>query len=54
MKFLVDNQLSPALARFIQDELGELAMHVADVGLQDASDDVVWQYATANDLIVHF
>jgi predicted nuclease of predicted toxin-antitoxin system len=38
VKFIVDNQLPPALARLIQSDLGGEAMHVADVGLRDATD----------------
>ena len=36
MKFLVDNQLPPALARFISDDLHVEALHVVDAGLRDA------------------
>ena len=42
MKFLVDNQLPPARARFIQADLGYDAVHVIDVGLRDAGDAEVW------------
>jgi len=42
VKFLVDNQLPPVLARQIQDEFGEEAVHVADLGLQEASDSALW------------
>jgi hypothetical protein len=38
VKFLVDNQLPPALARFISEDLGAKAVHVADVGLRDGTD----------------
>jgi predicted nuclease of predicted toxin-antitoxin system len=38
VKFLVDNQLPPALARFIHAQLGCEGRHVADVGLTEASD----------------
>lgn len=48
MRFLIDNQLPPALARFIETELGCEAKHVAEMGLRDASDAEVWQYASAN------
>jgi hypothetical protein len=44
--FVVDNQLPPALARFIQSEFGMSAVHVADIGLRDASDAEVWKYAS--------
>ena len=52
MSFLIDNQLPPAPARFIQNELKVNAIHVADAGLRDASDDEVWKYASANSLVV--
>ncbi len=48
MKFLVDNQLPPALARLIQSELAAEATHVADIGLRDATDAELWSYASAN------
>ena len=46
MKFVVDNQLPPALARFIELGLGAEAAHVADIGLRDASDAELWAYAS--------
>ena len=52
MNFLVDNQLPPALARFIESEFKANALHVADLGLRDASDAEVWRYASAKDLIL--
>lgn len=52
MKFLVDNQLPPVLARQIQDEFGEEAVHVADLGLQEASDSALWAYAAATNAIL--
>jgi len=52
VKFLVDNQLPVALARLIRDDLGSEAVHVADVGLQEASDEEIWRYASANGLIL--
>lgn len=52
MTFLVDNQQPPALARFIESDLGAKAMHVSDVELRDASDAEVWRYASLNGLIV--
>ena len=52
MNLLVDNQLPPALARFIESECGCSATHVADVGLRDASDVEVWQYASKTDSIL--
>lgn len=52
MKFLVDNQLPPALARFINEDLATSAIHVQDVDLAVASDRDIWAYTTANDLIL--
>jgi predicted nuclease of predicted toxin-antitoxin system len=52
VKFLVDNQLPPALARFIRFDLGVNANHVADIGLRDATDSELWRFASENDLIL--
>lgn len=52
MKFLVDNQLPPALARFISEDLLVEALHVADIGLRDGTDADVWGYATQNDFLL--
>ena len=46
MKFLVDNQLPAALARWLA-ERGLDACHVSDVGLDEASDLRIWDYAIA-------
>jgi predicted nuclease of predicted toxin-antitoxin system len=45
-RFLVDAQLPPALARWLA-AAGREAEHVADVGLGDASDHTIWDYALA-------
>jgi len=44
MRFIVDAQLPPALAR-LQTEHGHHAEHVADIGLRDADDSPIWSYA---------
>jgi predicted nuclease of predicted toxin-antitoxin system len=44
MRFLVDAQLPPAVARWIADR-GYDALHVADVGLMAATDTTIWAYA---------
>ena len=44
MRFLVDAQLPPALARWLA-ERGHAAVHVADQGMQAASDTTIWDYA---------
>lgn len=36
----------------MKSDLGVKAMHVADVGLRDASDAELWEYASANDLVL--
>ena len=40
MKFLVDAQLPPALARWLREQ-GYDAQHVEDLGLRDAEDRVI-------------
>lgn len=47
MRFMVDAQLPPALA-----SLGEEAIHVLDVGLLDASDSVIWEFALENNWVI--
>jgi predicted nuclease of predicted toxin-antitoxin system len=45
LRFLVDAQLPPALARRIA-ALGHEAQHVADCGLAAAPDDAIWKHAS--------
>jgi predicted nuclease of predicted toxin-antitoxin system len=52
VKFLVDNQLPPALARFIELDLGASATHVTDIGLRDATDSELWSFVSQNDSIL--
>jgi predicted nuclease of predicted toxin-antitoxin system len=52
VRFLVDNQLPPALARFISEELRVEALHVMDVGLRNGADSDVWTYASEMDLVL--
>jgi predicted nuclease of predicted toxin-antitoxin system len=51
MRFLIDDQLPPALARFIAAQ-GYDAYHVSDVGLTGADDRLIWEYATAQELVI--
>jgi predicted nuclease of predicted toxin-antitoxin system len=44
VRFLVDAQLPPALARWLVGK-GHEAEHVADCGLTEASDREIWRYA---------
>lgn len=52
MNFLVDNQLPPTLAHFIRTDLGAQAVHVSEIGLDRASDRLIWQHASEHDLII--
>jgi predicted nuclease of predicted toxin-antitoxin system len=51
MRFVVDNQLSPKLFRFLQDS-GHDSVHVAMVGLDTADDRTVWDWALRESRIV--
>jgi predicted nuclease of predicted toxin-antitoxin system len=51
MRFLVDAQLPPALARLLAD-YGHEAEHVVDIGPADATDSDLWRYALANDAVI--
>ena len=51
MTFLVDAQLPPRLATWISAH-GHTAHHVADVGLLNADDRSIWNYARQHDAII--
>ena len=51
MKFLVDNALSPALAILLNDA-GHDAIHVRDIGLGQADDNVIFDRAAGDARIV--
>jgi predicted nuclease of predicted toxin-antitoxin system len=51
VKFLIDAQLPPALARWISAG-GHEAEHVGDVGLLDASDIALWAYALRTEAVI--
>lgn len=51
MRFLVDNALSPTLAALLRDA-GHHAIHVRDIGLQHAEDDVIFDRAAADDCVL--
>lgn len=51
MRFLVDAQLPPALARFLNDA-GHQAEHVYDIGMGEASDRAIWNYALQNNAVI--
>jgi predicted nuclease of predicted toxin-antitoxin system len=47
VKFIVDAQLPPALARWLINARHE-AKHVEEVGLREADDSPIWRYALEN------
>jgi predicted nuclease of predicted toxin-antitoxin system len=47
MKLLFDQNLSPKLPRLLADIYPE-SVHVREVGLREASDSEIWQYAKNN------
>lgn len=51
MRFVVDAQLPPALARWLTDQ-GHNAEHVANCGLASASDRAIWDYAATNGAVI--
>jgi predicted nuclease of predicted toxin-antitoxin system len=51
VRFLVDAQLPPALARFLVS-LGHEAEHVYELDLASASDRQIWERATASDAVL--
>lgn len=51
MRFLVDAQLPPALARRLE-ALGHRAEHVADCGLATARDDAIRKYAASAGAVI--
>ena len=48
---IVDAQLPPALAKLIAAH-GHHAEHVSEIGLRDAEDSPIWDYAVQNDAII--
>ncbi len=44
MRFIVDAQLPPALARWLTSQ-GHDAAHVADIDMAASSDDAIWNHA---------
>lgn len=51
MRFLVDANLPPALARWLREQ-GHEADHIAEIGQPSATDEQVWQRAAAGDAII--
>jgi predicted nuclease of predicted toxin-antitoxin system len=51
MKLLFDQNLSPRLPRLLAD-LYPNSVHVREIGLRDASDAEIWEYAKRNGFVV--
>ena len=51
MRLLVDAQLPPALARFLESH-GHQEKHVLDIGLRDAEDTPIWEYALRHEFAI--
>ena len=51
MKFLIDNQLPPALGKWMASH-GHEAIHVLDLSLAQAKATHIWDHAAANGFIV--
>jgi len=51
VKFLIDNQLPAALARFLAAR-GTDCMHVLDMELGESTDAAIWEYASRNECVV--
>ena len=51
MRFIIDAQLPPALARFLISA-GHEAEHVADLGLASAPDRAIWQRALDSNAVI--
>ena len=51
MRFLIDAQLPPALARWLSAE-GHESIHVMDMEMQASSDRVIWDFAVQSNFII--
>lgn len=51
MRWIIDAQLPPALVRSLQEH-GHEAKHVEDVGLREAGDDAIWQWALDHGAVI--
>jgi predicted nuclease of predicted toxin-antitoxin system len=52
MKYLVDAQLPPVLAQWLREAGYSGTCAVREVGLRDASDEEIWEWASLNQMVV--
>lgn len=51
MRFLVDQHLPPALARFLEAG-GHTAQHVREIGMKEADDGAIWSHTVAHGIVM--
>jgi predicted nuclease of predicted toxin-antitoxin system len=51
MKFVIDAQLPPALAQWLREQEHQ-ADHVAEIGLREAEDSPIWQFALEQNAVL--
>jgi len=51
LNFLIDQQLPPAIARFL-DSRGHASKHARELGLSEAPDAAIWQHAVQHNMAV--
>jgi predicted nuclease of predicted toxin-antitoxin system len=51
VKFLIDHQLPPALARFLERQ-GHVARHVRELGMNASDGATIWRHATENEMVM--
>jgi predicted nuclease of predicted toxin-antitoxin system len=51
MKLLFDQNLSPSFPRILSD-IHPDSLHVREIGMRDATDTQIWQYAKTSDFVI--
>jgi len=51
MKLLFDQNLSPSLPRILSDIYPD-SLHVREIGMRNATDTEIWQYAKTSDFVI--
>ncbi|VAW29533.1 hypothetical protein MNBD_BACTEROID06-1022, partial [hydrothermal vent metagenome] len=52
MKLIVNAQLPPSLARFLETERGENAVHVMDLMMMESPDSAIWDLALKDGSVI--